>query len=93
MQELQDEISDALKTSEEIQETFGRSYNMPDIDDDELQAEFDALGDELAFDSTIIDTALLDKSTGTDGTSDNNQPTTRTEIIPAESTKTVVILT
>ena len=27
-----------------------RSYGMPDVDEDELEAEFDALGDEIALD-------------------------------------------
>ncbi|KAE9589803.1 putative Snf7 family protein [Lupinus albus] len=34
---LQDEIVDLMDVSNEIQETFGRSYNVPDnIDEDEL---------------------------------------------------------
>lgn len=36
---------------------MGRSYGMPEIDDDELEAELDALGDEIALDS---DTSYLD---------------------------------
>ena len=27
-----------------------RSYGMPDVDEDELEAELDALGDEIALD-------------------------------------------
>ena len=34
----------------EVQEALGRSYGMPDVDEDELEAELDALGDEFALD-------------------------------------------
>ncbi|KAL8159672.1 hypothetical protein V2J09_001209 [Rumex salicifolius] len=41
---LQDEMMDLMDTSHEIQETLGRSYNVPDdIDEDELLGELDAL--------------------------------------------------
>lgn len=36
---------------------MGRSYNMPEIDDDELDAELAALGDEIALDE---DASYLD---------------------------------
>lgn len=37
-----------MDQANEIQETLGRSYGVPDdIDEDELEAELDALGDEL----------------------------------------------
>jgi charged multivesicular body protein 5 len=50
-------MADMLETSEEVQEALGRSYNMPDVDEDELEAELDALGDEIALDD---DTSYLD---------------------------------
>ena len=38
---------------------MGRSYGMPEIDDDELEAEFDALGDGLLDeDSSYLDDAI-----------------------------------
>ncbi|CAO2833051.1 unnamed protein product [Amaranthus hypochondriacus] len=41
---LQDEMMDLMDTSNEIQETLGRSYNVPDdIDEDDLMGELDAL--------------------------------------------------
>jgi len=46
-----------LEISEEVQGALGRSYNMPDVDEDELEAELDALGDEMALDD---DTSYLD---------------------------------
>lgn len=37
LQNLQDEMMDLMDVSNEIQETLGRSYNVPDdIDEDEL---------------------------------------------------------
>lgn len=46
-----------LEQADEVQETLGRTYGMPEIDDDELEAELDALGDEIALDD---DTSYLD---------------------------------
>lgn len=47
-----------LDMHEEVQEALGRTYGMPEVDDDELQAELDALGDEIALDD---DTSYLDE--------------------------------
>lgn len=60
IEDLQDELADVLEQSEEVQEALGRSYNMPDVDEDELEAELDALGDEIALDddSSYLDDAL-----------------------------------
>lgn len=57
IEDVQDDMADMLEQSEEIQETLGRTYGVPDIDDDELAAELDALGDEMAFDD---DASYLD---------------------------------
>lgn len=46
-----------LEQADEVQEALGRNYNTPEIDDDELAAELDALGDEIALDD---DTSYLD---------------------------------
>jgi len=58
IEDLQDEMADMLDMHEEVQEALGRTYGMPEIDDDELQAELDALGDEIALDE---DTSYLDE--------------------------------
>lgn len=50
-------MEDMLEQSEDVQEALGRTYGMPDIDDDDLEAELDALGDEIALDD---DTSYLD---------------------------------
>jgi len=59
IEDLQDEMEDLVEQSGEIQEIMGRSYGMPEMDDDELEAEFDALGDDFAFDE---DTSYLDEA-------------------------------
>lgn len=57
VQDVQDELADMLEQADEVQEALGRTYGMQDIDDDELAAELDALGDELALDT---DSSYLD---------------------------------
>jgi hypothetical protein len=52
-------LADVLEISEEVQDALGRSYNMPDVDEDELEAELEALGDEIALDD---DTSYLDEA-------------------------------
>ena len=41
---MQDELADMLEDANEVQDVLGRSYGVPDIDEDELEAELDALG-------------------------------------------------
>lgn len=57
LKDLQDQLEDLTEQCNEIQEVMGRSYGMPEIDDDELEAELEALGDEIALDD---DTSYLD---------------------------------
>lgn len=57
IEDIQDDMADMLEQADEVQEAMGRSYGMPEIDDDDLQAELDALGDEIALDD---DTSYLD---------------------------------
>ncbi|KAJ1822874.1 Vacuolar protein-sorting-associated protein 60 [Coemansia sp. RSA 2599] len=48
--DIQDEMADLLEQANEVQEVMGRSYSLPeDIDEHDLEAELDALGDELDF--------------------------------------------
>lgn len=54
---MQDEMADMLEQADEVQDALGRSYGTPEIDEDELEAELDALGDEIALDD---DTSYLD---------------------------------
>ncbi|UYV74790.1 chmp5, partial [Cordylochernes scorpioides] len=57
IENLQENLEELLEQSAEVQEVLGRNYGMPDIDEDELDAELDALGDEL---DSIPDTSYLD---------------------------------
>ncbi|KAI8893390.1 Snf7 family [Globomyces pollinis-pini] len=50
IEQVQDELEDLLDATADIQEALGRSYGVPDMDEDELEAELDALGDDLLFD-------------------------------------------
>ncbi|CAK9147670.1 unnamed protein product [Ilex paraguariensis] len=49
---LQDEMMDLMDVSNEIQESLGRSYNVPDdIDEDELMGELDALEADMGMET------------------------------------------
>lgn len=52
IEDLQDEMADLLDISSEIQETMSRNYNVPDdVSESELDAELEALGEELEFEA------------------------------------------
>ncbi|RZC32808.1 Snf7 domain containing protein [Asbolus verrucosus] len=55
--DVQDELADLMEQADEVQEALGRNYNTPELDEDDLAAELDALGDEIALDD---DTSYLD---------------------------------
>ncbi|XP_044259974.1 charged multivesicular body protein 5 [Tribolium madens] len=55
--DVQDEMADLMEQADEVQEALGRSYNTPELDEDDLAAELEALGDEIALDD---DTSYLD---------------------------------
>jgi len=57
IEDLQDDMEDMLEQANEVQEALGRQYGMPEMDDAELDAEFDALGDEMFMED---DAAYLD---------------------------------
>ncbi|KAK6144617.1 hypothetical protein DH2020_021437 [Rehmannia glutinosa] len=49
---LQDEMMDLMDVSNEIQESLGRSYNVPDdIDEDDLLGELDELEADMGFET------------------------------------------
>jgi charged multivesicular body protein 5 len=59
IEDLHDEMEDMLELAGEVQETLGRAYGLPDdVDEDDLEAELDALGDDFLADSE--DTSYLD---------------------------------
>ncbi|KAA3481517.1 charged multivesicular body protein 5-like isoform X1 [Gossypium australe] len=56
---LQDEMMDMMDVSNEIQETLGRSYNVPDyIDEEELMGELDALEADMGSEADGIPSYL-----------------------------------
>ncbi|XP_022746667.1 vacuolar protein sorting-associated protein 60.2 [Durio zibethinus] len=56
---LQDEMMDLMDVSNEIQETLGRSYNVPDdIDEDELMGELDALEADMGSEADGVPSYL-----------------------------------
>ena len=48
------------ETANEIQEVMGRSYGMPEVDEADLEAELEALGDDMMADNdaTYLDEAI-----------------------------------
>ncbi|CDW54004.1 Charged multivesicular body protein 5 [Trichuris trichiura] len=59
IEDLQDNLADMLDEVNEVQDALGRSYGMPEVDEDELEAELQALNDEIALDedATYLDEA------------------------------------
>lgn len=56
---MQDEMMDLMDVSNEIQETLGRSYNVPDdIDEEELMGELDALEADMDIESESVPSYL-----------------------------------
>jgi charged multivesicular body protein 5 len=85
IENMQDEMADMMEDANEIQEVMGRSYGMPELDEDDLEAELDALGDEMLLDD---DTTYLDSAdttnmptipTGMPGQQDANKPIAETD--------------
>lgn len=47
IENMQDEMQDLIEAANEVQETLGRSYGVPDeVDEEDLEAELDALAEE-----------------------------------------------
>ena len=50
IEKMQDEMADLMEVGNEIQESLGRAYDVPeDVDEAELDAELEALGEEADF--------------------------------------------
>lgn len=58
IEDLQDDMQDMMQDANEVQEALSRTYGVPDVDEAELEAELEALGDELQKDT---DTSFLDE--------------------------------
>lgn len=56
---MQAEMADLLDVNEELQETMARNYAVPDdIDEEELDAELEALGEELDFEAANAESGV-----------------------------------
>ncbi|KAI3832551.1 hypothetical protein MKW98_002097 [Papaver atlanticum] len=59
---MQDEMMDLMDVSNEIQESLGRSYSVPDdIDEDDLMGELDALEADMGTESDGVPSYLQDE--------------------------------
>lgn len=53
IEQLQDEMADLMDVGQELQEAMSRNYSVPDdISESELDAELEALGEELEFEQS-----------------------------------------
>ena len=54
IEKMQDEMADLMEMGNDIQESLGRSYDVPeDVDEAELDAELEALGEEAEFEAGL----------------------------------------
>ena len=59
IERMQDEMADMMDIGNEIQESISRAYDVPeDVDEAELDAELDALGEESMFESSMGESAV-----------------------------------
>ncbi|KAI0221175.1 Vacuolar protein-sorting-associated protein 60 [Massospora cicadina] len=63
IESLQDELADLMEESSYVQEALSTTYNVPDdIDENELEAELDALGQELEYEDAEETPAYLQET-------------------------------
>jgi len=59
IERMQDEMADLMEIGNEIQESISRAYDVPeDVDEAELDAELEALGDEVMFENQMGEDAV-----------------------------------
>lgn len=59
IEQMQDEMADLMEVGNEIQESISRAYDVPeDVDEAELDAELEALGEESMFESSMGESAM-----------------------------------
>jgi charged multivesicular body protein 5 len=59
IERMQDEMADLMEMGNEIQESLGRAYDVPEeVDEAELDAELEALGEEMEFEGGVGEGAL-----------------------------------
>lgn len=76
IEDLQDDLEDMMADANEVQEALGRSYGVPEVDESELEAELEALGDELHKET---DTSFLDE-VATPSTVPTSEPATAPKV-------------
>lgn len=55
IEDLQDDMADMMEQANEVQDILGRTSGLDDIDESELDAELEALTEELALDDQSAD--------------------------------------
>ncbi|KAJ5225653.1 hypothetical protein N7468_006878 [Penicillium chermesinum] len=59
IEQMQDEMADLMEVGNEIQESISRAYDVPEeVDEADLDAELEALGEESMFDTGIGEDAM-----------------------------------
>lgn len=59
IEQMQDEMADLMEVGNEIQESISRAYDVPeDVDEADLDAELEALGEESMFESSMAESAV-----------------------------------
>ncbi|CAI7604519.1 unnamed protein product [Penicillium bialowiezense] len=59
IEQMQDEMADLMEVGNEINESISRAYDVPeDVDESELDAELEALGEESMFESSMGESAM-----------------------------------
>ncbi|CRG84742.1 Charged multivesicular body protein 5 [Talaromyces islandicus] len=59
IERMQDEMADLMEVGNEINESISRAYDIPeDVDEAELDAELEALGEETMFESQLGEEAM-----------------------------------
>lgn len=59
IERMQDEMADLMEIGNEIQESISRSYDVPEgVDEAELDAELEALGEENMFETSLGEDAV-----------------------------------
>ncbi|KAK0543915.1 Vacuolar protein-sorting-associated protein 60 [Tilletia horrida] len=83
IERVQDEMEDLIEQANEVQETLGRTYGVPEeIDEADLQAELDALEDDFAEEESAVPSYLQEGPSALPDFIDE-PPTTNAE--PAEA--------
>lgn len=91
LEDMQDEMLDLIDQSNELQSALGRSYDVPDdISESELDAELEALGDEMDLNEELNSESLPSYLTDTGVSNDADKLPTFIDEEQAEDKKELV---